>query len=184
MIADGGHLSSPAPAWGRRPRWPAFAGIGGRRCRRGQAANPGTGRTPIVPLFGLAPGGVWPPARRRARPDALTVRFHPCRADGAAAGRCRRYVSVPLSVAAGLASRPANPWALPSTLSGGARTFLPETIAQCARAIRVVSRRPPGRSGILPLLKIAQLPREVKIVPSSIIRLESRQSRRKNNGFR
>ena len=49
----------------------------GQRYRRGQAANPGTSRTPIVPLFGLAPGGVWPPLRHRIRPDALTVRFHP-----------------------------------------------------------------------------------------------------------
>ena len=51
----------------------------GRRrcCHRGQAANPGTGRTPMVPLFGLAPGGVWPSLRHRKRPDALTVRFHP-----------------------------------------------------------------------------------------------------------
>ena len=51
----------------------------GQRYRWGRAANPGTGRTPIVPLFGLAPGGVWPPVRRRTRPDALTVRFRPYR---------------------------------------------------------------------------------------------------------
>ena len=68
----------------------------GRRCRRGQAANPGTSRALIVPLFGLAPGGVWPPLRRRKRPGALTARFHPypdstSRSPG-------RYVSVPLSV--------------------------------------------------------------------------------------
>ncbi len=49
----------------------------GRRCRRGQAANPGTSRALIVPLFGLAPGGVWPPLRHRSRPGALTARFHP-----------------------------------------------------------------------------------------------------------
>ena len=48
-----------------------------RRYRRSRAANPGTGRAPIVPLFGLAPGGVWPSLRHRRRPDALTVRFHP-----------------------------------------------------------------------------------------------------------
>ena len=49
----------------------------GRCCHRGRAANPGTGRAPIAPLFGLAPGGVWPSLRHRRRPDALTVRFHP-----------------------------------------------------------------------------------------------------------
>ena len=39
----------------------------------------GRGRTPIVPLFGLAPGGVWPSLCHHRRPDALTVRFHPYR---------------------------------------------------------------------------------------------------------
>ncbi len=49
----------------------------GRCCHRGRAANPGAGRAPTAPLFGLAPGGVWPSLRHRRRPDALTVRFHP-----------------------------------------------------------------------------------------------------------
>ena len=55
----------------------------------------------------------------------------------------RRYVSVPLSVP-GSVSR-AGAWALPSTLSGGARTFLPEAIAVSDHR----SRRPPGRPGFL-----------------------------------
>ena len=84
----------------RRMPGPAVAG---RRYRRSQAANPGTSRALIVPLFGLAPGGVWPPLRRRSRPGALTARFHPypdVRFFAAlrmtfASGR---YVSAPLSV--------------------------------------------------------------------------------------
>ena len=115
-----------ARAKARRP-WPSRPEAK-RRCRRGQAANPGTGRTPIVPLFGLAPGGVWPPLRHRRRPDALTVRFHPY------PGNPGRYVSVPLSVTVN-----GNPvygaWGLPSTLSDGARTFLPSEISK---------RRPPS----------------------------------------
>ena len=70
----GDHLSSPPPSRGMTE---TTKGV--RCCHRGRAANPGAGRTPIAPLFGLAPGGVWPPRRRRLRPDALTVRFHPCR---------------------------------------------------------------------------------------------------------
>ena len=31
----------------------------------------------MVPLFGLAPSGVWPPPCRHSRPCALTARFHP-----------------------------------------------------------------------------------------------------------
>ena len=89
---DGDHLSSP----------PALAGAlapvkrrSGRRCRRGRAANPGTSRALIVPLFGLAPGGVWPPLRHRSRPGALTARFHPYPGSLWLPGR---YVSAPLSV--------------------------------------------------------------------------------------
>ena len=49
----------------------------------------------------------------------------------------RRYVSVPLSVP-GPVSR-AGAWALPSTPSGGARTFLPETrgLAAATRPVRL-----------------------------------------------
>ena len=70
---NGDHLSSllSGPKAAGFPRW------AGRCCHRGRAANPGTGRAPTVPLFGLAPGGVWPSLRHRRRPDALTVRFHP-----------------------------------------------------------------------------------------------------------
>ena len=87
--ADGDHLSSPPNTLGESVGSPPEAG---RCCHRGPAANPGTDRAPIVPLFGLAPGGVWPSLRHRRRPDALTVRFHPY------LDRSRRYVSVPLSV--------------------------------------------------------------------------------------
>ena len=38
---------------------------------------------------------------------------------------CRRYVSVPLSVPRSSVATATEAWALPSTLSGGARTFLP-----------------------------------------------------------
>jgi len=55
----------------------------------------------------------------------------------------RRYVSVPLSVPDSVAR--AGAWALPSTPSGGARTFLPETKTISDHR----SRRPPGRSGFL-----------------------------------
>ena len=75
--ADGDHLSSPPKAtWAiGHPR------SAGRCYHRGRAANPGTGRAPIVPLFGLAPGGVWPSLCHHRRPDALTVRFHPYPSD-------------------------------------------------------------------------------------------------------
>ena len=75
---DGGHLSSPASVLAEAPASRCEPDCG-QRCRWGRAANPGTSRTLIVPLFGLAPGGVWPPVRRRTRPGALTARFHPCR---------------------------------------------------------------------------------------------------------
>lgn len=118
------------------PMRPGTGGpVSGQRCRWGQAANPGTGRTPMVPLFGLAPSGVWPPARRRARPDALTARFHPCRGPKAYGGMFLCHFPSPaLHSCAGA-------WALPSTLSGGARTFLHEAIQ--------ASRRPPGQPGFL-----------------------------------
>ena len=126
-VADGGHLSSPDAVYPHRPV------VSGQRCRWGRAANPGTSRTPMVPLFGLAPGGVWPPVRRRTRPGALTARFHPCRPVETG----RRYVSVPLSVP-GSVSR-AGAWALPSTPSGGARTFLPKArgLAAATRPVRL-----------------------------------------------
>ena len=112
--ADGDHLSSPPKAtWAiGHPR------SAGRCYHRGRAANPGTGRAPIVPLFGLAPGGVWPSLCHHRRPDALTVRFHPYPDESG------RYVSVPLSVPRG-GGGATEAWALPSTLPGGARTFLP-----------------------------------------------------------
>ena len=75
---DGGHLSSPASVLAEAPASRCEPDCG-QRCRWGRAANPGTSRTLMVPLFGLAPGGVWPPVRRRTRPGALTARFHPCR---------------------------------------------------------------------------------------------------------
>ena len=104
-----------------RPRAAGAVGLprsAGRRYHRGRAANPGTGRAPIVPLFGLAPGGVWPSLCHHRRPDALTVRFHPY------PDKSGRYVSVPLSVPCGSVAA-AEAWALPSTLPSGARTFLP-----------------------------------------------------------
>ena len=70
---NGDHLSSLLSG----PKAAGFPLQAGRCCHRGRAANPGTGRAPTVPLFGLAPGGVWPSLRHRRRPDALTVRFHP-----------------------------------------------------------------------------------------------------------
>ena len=63
-----------------------------RCCHRDHAANPGTGRAPIVPLFGLAPGGACPPSHRCERPGALTSRFHPY------SDKSERFVSVALSV--------------------------------------------------------------------------------------
>ena len=53
-------------ATGLRPAMRGFVPVSVRvatiylapRCREGRAANPGTGRAPIVPLFGLAPDGV------------------------------------------------------------------------------------------------------------------------------
>ena len=137
QYADGDHLSSP--------RRPAKAGGGSgrlerrcrrgrleRRCRRGQAANPGTSRALVVPLFGLAPGGVWPRRRRRRRrallpPDFTLTRRR--RRPGAGG----RYVSVPLSVPAGGVAADES-WALPSTLPGGARTFLPAPASRRAAA--------------------------------------------------
>jgi len=56
------------------------------------------------PLFGLAPGGVWPAGVSPHRWCALTAPFHPCSPCG---GRC---VSVPLSVGSprlGVTQRPA-----------------------------------------------------------------------------
>ena len=105
-----------------------------RRCRRGQAANPGTSRALLVPLFGLAPGGVWPRLRRRSRRALLPPDFtltRRCRRPGAG----RRYVSVPLSVPAGR-NAAGEAWALPSTLPGGARTFLPAPASRRAAATR------------------------------------------------
>ena len=103
------------------PRQQSGPAGAGRRCRRGQAADPGTSRALIVPLFGLAPGGVWPPLRRRSRPGALTARFHPC-------PRLESRWAVCFCATFRLPRR-TNPsaiaWALPSTLPGGARTFLP-----------------------------------------------------------
>ena len=97
----------------------------GRRLRRGQAANPGTGRTPIVPLLGLAPGGVWPPLRHRRQPDALTVRFHPCPPGvGHRSGPVERTVCFCATFRPRPGKIPAGAWELPSTLSSGARTFL------------------------------------------------------------
>ena len=62
-----------------------------RRYRRAPAANPGTGRAPCVPLFGLAPGEVYPPLM--SPPEAvssyLTISPLPL---------SRRYVSVALSI--------------------------------------------------------------------------------------
>ncbi len=131
-------------------RLPSPDRAGRRRCcHRGQAANPGTGRTPMVPLFGLAPGGVWPSLRHRRRPDALTVRFHPY------PDKSGRYVSVPLSVPDS-GDPVIGAWELPSTLSGGARTFLPpdeserrppsprgpsqKTLAPCYRGVKLRSK--------------------------------------------
>ena len=97
----------------------------GRRLRRGQAANPGTGRTPIVPLLGLAPGGVWPPLRHRRQPDALTVRFHPCPPGvGHRSGPVERTVCFCATFRPRPGKIPTGAWELPSTLSSGARTFL------------------------------------------------------------
>ena len=117
--ADGDHLSS-LPNDRRATELPRWAG----RCyHRGRAANPGTGRAPIVPLFGLAPGGVWPSLRHRRRPDALTVRFHPCPplADGMFLCHFPSSAAAPTYRCA-----TAEAWVLPSTLPGGARTFLPD----------------------------------------------------------
>ena len=142
---DGDHLSSPPQTVLQKVLQKAYGsaqpGRAVRRCRRGQAANPGTSRTPMVPLFGLAPGGVWPSLCHHRRPDALTVRFQPYpRLFGSQLFRMseavlnlipvrRRYVSVPLSVPCGSRETGAEAWALPSTLSGGARTFLPGEVA-------------------------------------------------------
>ena len=53
--------------------------IWAKRCRLAQAANPGTGRAPMVPLLGLAPDGV-------------------CRASGVTTGAVSSYLAVsPLS---------------------------------------------------------------------------------------
>ena len=54
---DGGHLSSPASVLAEAPANRCEPDCG-QRCRWGRAANPGTSRTLMVPLFGLAPGGV------------------------------------------------------------------------------------------------------------------------------
>ena len=86
-MAGGDHLSSP-------PAWPGPA-VAGRRCRRGRAANPGTSRALIVPLFGLAPGGVWPPVRRRNGRALLPPDFTLAPISEMEMGRC---VSAPLSV--------------------------------------------------------------------------------------
>ena len=123
--ADGDHLSSPPKAtWAvEHPR------SAGRCYHRGPAANPGTGRAPVVPLFDLAPGGVWPSLCHHRRPDALTVRFHPY------PDKSGRYVSVPLSVPCGSWAT-TEAWELPSTLPSGARTFLPGVpIAWAAAAV-------------------------------------------------
>ena len=66
----------------------------------------------------------------------------------------RRYVSVPLSVP-GSVSR-AGAWALPSTPSGGARTFLPEAQGPAA-ATRPV-RLPPGARLARACRRVKQLP--------------------------
>ena len=122
-----------------------------RRCRRGQAANPGTGRTPIVPLFGLAPGGVWPPVCRHTRPGALTARFHPCRRRDRYGRLGRRYVSVPLSVAgARRCRRPPTPGDYPAPCPVEPGLSSPKRCAAPQRRQRPVPRRPPGRPGVLP----------------------------------
>ena len=81
-------------------------------CPQPHAANPGLVRRRANagppkrtrPLFGLAPGGVWPAGMSPHRWCALTAPFHPCPPHGG------RYVSVPLSVGSprlGVTQRPA-----------------------------------------------------------------------------
>jgi len=88
------------------------------RRRANAGPQPGT-----RPLFGLAPGGVWPAGVSPRRWCALTAPFHPCPA------RAGRYVSVPLSVGSprlGVTQRPAL-WSsdFPRSAIGEPRTLGP-----------------------------------------------------------
>ena len=94
-----------------------------RRYRRGQAANPGTGRAPKSPYLALLQVGFSrrcvTAVSRTLLPSDFTLILPLLEG---------RYVSVPLSV-----PDPGEPaigtWELPSTLPRGARTFLPPSIS-------------------------------------------------------
>ena len=121
----------------------------GRHCRRstprktqrrtmlpsGSSGQPGDEPDTRVPS--IRPCSRWGLAAAASpqRPGALTARLQPYRRISqrrrilwrGVSGRNarRRYVSVPLSVPGSRPKAAAKAWALPSTLSGGARTFLP-----------------------------------------------------------
>ncbi len=90
-----------------------------RRYRRGQAANPGTGRAPMSPYSALLQVGV---SRRCVTADGRTLL--PSDFTLILPFLEGRYVSVPLSVPDDVGT-----WALPSTLPRGARTFLPPSFS-------------------------------------------------------
>ncbi len=93
------------------------------------------------PLFGLAPGGVWPASVSPHSWCALTAPFHPCPPSG------RRCVSVPLSVGSprlGVTQRPAlwsSDFPQPPLGSRGRSAHSRHIVAHSA-TVRVVPRGP------------------------------------------
>ena len=86
---NGDHLSSPTTG-GEAGGCPLLAE---RRCRRSQAANPGTGRAPVSPYLALLQVGF---SRRCVTANGRTLL--PSDFTLILPGREGRYVSVPLSV--------------------------------------------------------------------------------------
>ena len=95
-----------------------------RRYRRGQAANPGTGRAPKSPYLALLQVGF---SRRCVTADGRTLlpsdfTLIPASRDG----MFLCHFPFPMQVLrTGIGT-----WELPSTLPGGARTFLPPDISE------------------------------------------------------
>lgn len=115
---DGDHLSSPSDG-GEASRSPLLAE---RRCRRSQAANPGTGQAPMSPYLALLQVGF---SRRCVTADGRTLL--PSDFTLASTSRGGMFLChFPSPNGTPMESGPSpEAWELPSTMPRGARTFLP-----------------------------------------------------------